>query len=304
MKRINKGFIFIAIAGIFWSTIGLFSNTLMVNGLQPQQVAFIRLSLGSVFLLAYSLFTNHSLLRITKKGIIFSIILGFICHALFNLAYLSSIRSVGVSIAAVLLYTSPLFLALFSKIFFKETLNKNKILSLALCFIGALFAATGGKLTLDGLNPVGVLLGILAAIAFALMSIISKHALVENESITIIMYSFFFGALIMLPICKPGEIVSLASNFSMLFNMIGLGLFPATLAYIWYFKGISEGVELSVAGIISSSELIFAQFIGWILLGEDFAIMKLLGLVLMLMSALVVMRSKKEEIISDDVSLA
>lgn len=149
-----------------------------------------------------------------------------------------------------------------------------------------------------------MLLGIAAAVAFAFMPIISKNALKENESITIIMYSFLFGALTLLPICKPAEIISMAGNINILFNMIGIGLFPATLAYIWYFKGISEGVELSVAGVIASTELVFAQLIGWIILGEDFSIIKLLGLIIMLMSAFVAMKSKNEDIIADDVSIA
>lgn len=105
MKKKNKGFIFIAMAGIFWSTIGLFSSNLMTNGLETQQAAFIRLSLGFIFLLSYSLMSNSALLKITKKGLFLSIILGIFCHAIFNLSYLSSIKSVGVSIAAVLLYT-------------------------------------------------------------------------------------------------------------------------------------------------------------------------------------------------------
>ena len=43
MKERNLGYMLIAIAGLLWSTIGLFSNNLMESGLNPQQVAFIRL---------------------------------------------------------------------------------------------------------------------------------------------------------------------------------------------------------------------------------------------------------------------
>lgn len=45
MEVRNKGYVLIAIERILWSTIGLFSNNLMESGLNPSQVAFVRLSL-------------------------------------------------------------------------------------------------------------------------------------------------------------------------------------------------------------------------------------------------------------------
>lgn len=290
MKERNKGYIFIAIAGILWSTIGLFSNSLMESGLNPSQVAFGRLTLGCTFLSLYCMISKPHLLKISKKGLIYSIVIGLICQALFNLCYLSSIQSVGVSVAAVLLYTSPLFLAIFSKVVFKENINKYKIISLILCFIGAILAVTGGKLDTSSLNPIGVGIGILSAIAYALMPIINKNALKENESITLVLYSFLFGALFMIPISNPSEVIIKMANPSILFNMLSLGLMPAALAYIFYMIGISKGVELSVAGVIASVELIFAQLIGWFILKEAFSIIKLLGLLFMIASALVAIK--------------
>ena len=53
-------------------------------------------------------------------------------------------------------------LAVFSRIVFKENINKNKIISLILCFIGAILAVTGGKLDLSTLSPIGILSAIVA----------------------------------------------------------------------------------------------------------------------------------------------
>lgn len=298
MKERNLGYILIAIAGLLWSTIGLFSNNLMESGLNPQQVAFIRLFLGCIFLVIYSVIKQPHLLKISKKGLMYSVVIGLICQALFNLSYLNAIQSVGVSIAAVLLYTSPLFLAVFSRIVFKENINKNKIISLILCFIGAILAVTGGKLDLSTLNPIGLAIGILSAITYALMPILNKNALVDNESITLVIYSFLFGTLFMIPISNPIEVFNQMANPFILFNMLSLGLLPAAFAYIFYMNGISKGVELSVAGVIASVELIFAQLIGWFIIGEQFSVIKLFGLLFMIVSALVAIKgtdNKKTE---------
>ena len=180
MEVRNKGYVLIAIERILWSTIGLFSNNLMESGLNPSQVAFVRLSLWCIFLIMYSLIKQANLLKISKKGLIYSII--------------------------------------------------------------------------------------------------NKNALKDNESITLLIDSFLFGSIFMIPISNPIVIISQINNQSIIFNMLSLGLFTATLAYIFYMKGISEGVELSVAGVIASVELIFAQLIGWVIIGESFSLVKLCGL--------------------------
>ncbi|MGL5692821.1 MAG: DMT family transporter [Peptostreptococcaceae bacterium] len=290
MNDKNKGYILIGIAGLLWSTIGLFSNNLMNAELNPQQVAFIRLSFGCAFLVIYSLLKQPSLLKINKSGLLYSIVIGLICQAGFNLCYLNSIQSVGVSVAAVLLYTSPLFLAIFSKIVFKEEINKNKIISLIFCFLGAILAVTGGNLDMSSLNSKGLAFGILAAITYALMPIFNKNALKENSSITLLIYSFLFGTLFMIPISNPMYILKQMGNAQIAVNMIGMGLLPAALAYIFYMNGIAKGVELSVAGVIASVELIFAQIIGWVLIGEAFSVVKLLGLVFMIISAIIAIK--------------
>ncbi|HBG6712333.1 TPA: EamA family transporter [Clostridioides difficile] len=298
MGEKSKGYVFIAIAGLLWATLGLFGKFLMGNGLASEQVAFTRLFFGFIVLGIYSSIRTPQILKISKKGIIYSVIIGIICQAMFNLCYFKAIDIVGVSIAAVLLYTSPLFLAIFSKVCYKENITRSKLFSLILCFIGAIMAVTGGRLDFQGLNAFGLLLGILSAIAYALMPTISKNALKEFSSSTILVYSFLFGAIFMIPSSKPWEILNYANNLDVLFCMLMLGIVPAALAYIFYATGISKGVELSVAGVVASVELVGSVIIGCTILGESFSLGKLFGVMLMLMliSAVVALNLSYDEI--------
>lgn len=296
MGEKSKGYVFISIAGLLWATLGLFGKFLMGNGLTSEQVAFTRLFFGFIVLGIYSSIRTPQILKISKKGIIYSVIIGIICQAMFNLCYFKAIDIVGVSIAAVLLYTSPLFLAIFSKVCYKENITRSKLFSLILCFIGAIMAVTGGRLDFQGLNAFGLLLGILSAIAYALMPTISKNALKEFSSSTILVYSFLFGAIFMIPSSKPWEILNYANNLDVLFCMLMLGIVPAALAYIFYATGISKGVELSVAGVVASVELVGSVIIGCTILGESFSLGKLFGVMLMLISAVVALNLSYDEI--------
>ncbi|WKK94836.1 DMT family transporter [Clostridioides difficile] len=251
---------------------------------------------GFIVLGVYSSIRTPQILKISKKGIIYSVIIGIICQAMFNLCYFKAIDIAGVSIAAVLLYTSPLFLAIFSKICYKENITRSKLFSLILCFIGAIMAVTGGRLDFQGLNAFGLLLGVLSAIAYALMPTISKNALKEFSSSTILVYSFLFGAIFMIPSSRPWEILNYAKDLDVLSCMLMLGIVPAALAYIFYAAGISKGVELSVAGVVASVELVGSVIIGCTILGESFSLGKLFGVMLMLISAVVALNLSYDEI--------
>lgn len=295
MGEKSKGYVFIAIAGLLWATLGLFGKFLMGNGLTSEQVAFTRLFFGFIVLGVYSSIRTPQILKINKKGIMYSVIIGIICQAMFNLCYFKAIDIAGVSIAAVLLYTSPLFLAIFSKLCYKENITRSKLFSLILCFIGAIMAVTGGRLDFQGLNAFGLLLGVLSAIAYALMPTISKNALKEFSSSTILVYSFLFGAIFMIPSSRPWEILNYAKDLDVLSCMLMLGIVPAALAYIFYAAGISKGVELSVAGVVASVELVGSVIIGCTILGESFSLGKLFGVMLMLISAVVALNLSYDE---------
>lgn len=226
-------------------------------------------------------------LKINRKGLMYCILVGIISQAGFNICYFNAIDSIGVSASAVLLYTSPLFLAMLSMAIFKERLNKSKVMSLCICFCGSILAVTGGSLDLGQLSTQGILLGIMSAITYACMSIISKGALKECEGITLLIYGFLIGSILMIPLANPIQIISYANNIGTVFTILGLGIIPAAGAYIFYLNGISTGIDLSIAGILASAELIVSVIIGWTLLGENFSIVKAIGVLFMVVSAII-----------------
>lgn len=84
------------------------------------------------------------------------------------------------------------------------------------------------------------------------------------------------------------------AEMSVLVNVVGFGLFSGALAYICYTTGVKSGIELSVAGVIASIELVFAQIIGWTIMGESFNMIKIIGVCLMVVSAIVALKSVTE----------
>ncbi|WP_455543110.1 DMT family transporter [Intestinibacter sp.] len=294
------GYLYILMAGIFWSTLGFLVSKINNYNFSSEEVAFFRMIGGFIAISIYGKLTMPTMFKITKKGILYVLAIGIFCQFIFNIAYMNAISMVGASMGAVLLYVSPLFVAIFSKIVYKEKMNKIKILSLAFCVIGAFLAVTGGQLEIEGLNLLGVFAGIMAAITYAMLPIFNKNALKEMDNITMSSYAFLVATVIMCFRINPVEIFSKIDNLRVFGYIAAIGIIPTAMSYIVYSKGILKGVELSIAGVVASIELVLSVIIGWTLLGEDFSVIKIYGVLFMIVSTFIAVKAMKPATNIDD----
>ncbi len=279
-----QGQCLIALGAIIWGTQGPFAQFLMKEGASPLLVSAMKLGIGSMLLVFFMLFKSPEQLKIDRKGLLLTAVIGLVSQAGFNLLYYNSVQMIGIANAAVLIYTSPVFFLALSVLFFKEVLTMKKVFAALLCVLGCAIAVTGGQLNLNGLSVNGIVLALLAAVAFAIMGALGKKALLGYEPMTIIAYSFFWGFLFLLPEAIGSGAFLLDWNGSVIVGCLGIGMFPAALAYFLYFTGVRKGVSLSQAGVISSLEMVSAVLIAWTLFEETVNVIKVFGVLLILFS--------------------
>ncbi|MGN1033336.1 MAG: EamA family transporter, partial [Intestinibacter sp.] len=109
------GYIYILLAGICWSTTGFLVNRITSYNFGSEEIGFFRMIGGFIIITVYGKLTMPTMFKITKKGILYVLGIGIICQGIFNISYMNAICMVGASMAAVLLYVSPLFVAVFSR---------------------------------------------------------------------------------------------------------------------------------------------------------------------------------------------
>lgn len=282
MKSQKMGAIYIALAGLSWSTTGIFAKNLMASGLSSNEVALLRLTLGTFILFCILMLQNRAYVKIDRKGLILTFFMGTITQGLFNLCFFSSVDAIGVMNATILLYLAPLFITGFSVLLFKETLTTLKKWGVFISVVGSTLALTGGRLDLDGLTFTGLLLGVLSGLGYSLVSVFSKFGLKNYMPQTMILYSFLFGALLIAPFSSPHLILQKLNSPIVVLSTMGLGVFSASVAYLLYFAGINTGIELSKVGVISTIELIFAIIFSVIFAGEMINGIKIFGILLIL----------------------
>lgn len=290
-----KGYLMIALAGSLWGTLGLFGNLLFSYNLPPELVVFFRLFIGFWILFFIILIKNKRLLKIDKKGLKYTALIGLFSQTLFNIFYFQAIKITTIATAVILLYTAPIFLIIMGRIFYKEPLTKIKIFSLILCVFGCFLTITGGSLDVLRLNLAGILIGVGAGFNYALVTILSKALIDDYDSLTIIFYSFGFGWLFLLPFSHPSTILDINYTMPLSIILISLGFFPTVLSYILYIGGLSYNIEASKAGIICSLEIVVSILIAFLFFDEYIAGVKFLGIILVLISIILVNRHKSKE---------
>ncbi len=289
-QDLSSGRLNIAIAGLFWGTSGIFAQYLLNAGVSAEWISFLRLSIGCLVLVAVVMRKNPELLRIDGYGLVLAAFLGVVSQAGFNLLYYNAIRLIGVAPSAVLLYTAPFFLLLWSVLFFGERVSRWKLAAVSICFLGCLIAVTEGHLNVLQVSFAGVMLALLAAISYSLMSAVSKGFIRSHAQVTILIYSFFFGAAVLLPYAVYSSDFPSDWSFSVLLAALGLGVIPSALSYSLYLSGIAKGVELSQAGVISTLEMVCSVFLAGLFFRESLGPVRLIGIALILIAIVMMNR--------------
>jgi drug/metabolite transporter (DMT)-like permease len=194
----------------------------------------------------------------------------------------------SLSTAAILLYTSPVWIMLMSVLFFHEKLNGRKLIALALAFAGCVLVS---GISGEGMTLTGLLVGLGSGIGYGLYSILGTIALRRYSPYTVTTYTFIFAAVGSWIICRPADMLdkflSAADIGYLLMFCCLTALITAVIPFLSYTLGLSS-VEASRAGIIATVEPMVATMIGIVVFSEPLTFMSGLGIVLIL-SAVVVL---------------
>ena len=228
--------------------------------------------------------------RVGKRTLLSCTLLGFVSMSLNNLCYTNAVSRLGMSLAAAILYMAPIFTSIQSKLLFHERIGKNKLIALAANVLGCMLAATGGRLSLEGVSVVGLLFGIGAAFAYSTQNIFGRLATDEASPFVVATYNFFFAAVFTLAVARPFSIMSDPFNPQILMWGFLFGLIPTTIAYLLYFAGIQGLTETSKVPVFCSLELVVATILGGLIFNENLPPASLIGTALILVSIMLMNR--------------
>ena len=283
----------VILAGCLWGTMGIFVRYLNAIGLEAMEIVEARAVLTAAAMFAALAVFRRDLLRVKANDLWIFAGGGIVSVILFNFCYFQTIQRASLSTAAILLYTSPVFVLLLSVPLFGEKLTKKKILCLMMAIVGcALSSGLAGGMAL---SPMTLLFGLGSGFGYGLYSIFSRFALQKGyHPITITAYIFLFGALGGLPLTDFGQLIRVAgADWSNLAYLGAYTLVTTIVPYISYTTGLQQ-VENGVAAVLACIEPVMATLFGIFFFSELPTLTGWLGIALVLTAlTLLNLRPKK-----------
>ena len=153
-------------AGTMWGCQGLPSRALAGLGMPALPIMVLRDLGGAALLALLFLLTDRTAFRVRLRELPLLALMGMSGVLGMNLLYYRSQQVSSLAVAAILLYTAPSIVVLFSTLIWKDPLTKRKLCALVLAFLGCSFVAGlfNGSLSL---SVQGLLLGLGTALTYA-----------------------------------------------------------------------------------------------------------------------------------------
>ncbi len=293
MKKgnIKIGILLIILAACFWGSMGIFVRKLGEYGFSSIQIVSIRITIAALVFCIILLIKDRTGFRISPRDIPLFLGLGLGSILFFTVCYFSAIAIMSLSTAAILLYTSPIWIMLMSMLFFHEKMNNRKLVALVLAFTGCVLVS---GISGDGMTVTGILLGLGAGFGYGLYSILGTIALRKYSPYTVTTYTFVVAAMGSWIICQPVDLISkfkaAGSPSGLLLFCILTAILTAVIPFLFYTLGLRT-VEAGRAGILATIEPLVATVIGMICFSEPVTILSGAGIVLIL-TAVVILNCK------------
>ena len=289
--RRNIGPLLIILAGVFWGSMGIFVRRLETFGFTSAQIVCIRVTLAALCFSVLLLIRDPSGFRIALKDLPLFLGLGFGSILFFTVCYFTAISMMPLSAAAILLYTSPIWIMLMSWLFFREKMNGRKLLALALAFAGCVLVS---GISGEGIPLTGLLIGLGSGLGYGLYSILGTVALRKYSPYTVTTWTFLFAAAGSWLICNPAEMISrftgAADPLSLLLFCGLTALVTAVIPFLSYTLGLRT-VEASRAGILATVEPLVATLIGVLVFSEPLSLLSSAG-ILLILAAIILLNRK------------
>jgi drug/metabolite transporter (DMT)-like permease len=233
---------FLMLIVTFSWAIGFPLTRIIVKSVHPFQIATLALGIAflSLFIFLIASRKIKHIVRLPSRVILISLGLGVLGFFLYHTLSFSALARIPASMNAILVSTNVVFIVLFAALILKERIMPASIIGIALALCGVVLVTFNRGFTLEGgadsIDLLGCLFSILAAILFALYSVLGKKVLVSSDPLIITAISLFSGAalLAILTASTVGFSEVAQADLKTLLILIFIGLSNGIAYPLWF----------------------------------------------------------------------
>jgi drug/metabolite transporter (DMT)-like permease len=282
MKKLDplqlRGTIQISIASMGFGFLGIFGKIAFKNGLSVGELLSYRFILAGLLIWIFLLLFKPQWIRLNKRQLSIAALLGVFGYALFSSLYFVAIEGLSITLAALLLYTYPFWVSIFSHFFTNDKISKEE----GLCLLGA---SMGLLLLLWGHMEVknfwAIFAGLGSAISYAIYVLVSGRVQKNVRPISSTLYVITFGAIALVlyhrpPLHQVGHLTPIQGG-----AILGLAIICTIIPLTLELSALQKLKSATVA-LLMMIEPVTAAILGMALFGERLSVQQTLGAVIVL----------------------
>ena len=291
-RQSTTGYLFVLAATLIWS-----GNFIVARGLSdsipPVTIAFLRGLIAVVALIPFGILPLYRDIKMVRKHLGYLALTGFfgltVCNTLIYIAAHSS-KALNMTLIAL---CSPIFMAVFARLFLHDTFTLRRIVGLITAVFGAVLLITDGQLSrlLSLTFSEGDVWMLIQAATFAVYGILVQVKPAELSQSVCLSSMFILGWLFLIP-WFAWELTGVKSiNFSptAIGAIVYLGVGPGLLAFLCWNRAIAI-IGPVRAGLVYYCLPLFSGIEAFLLLNEPISWVHAVSGILILAGVIVATR--------------
>lgn len=289
-----SGYIMAILATAIWS-----GNFVIARGLSdsipPVTLAFGRWLVAVIAIAPFAVKSMVKDWHHVKDNIGYLVVTSFLGITIFNtLIYFAGHTTSAINLSLISI-TFPIFVILLSRFIFKEYLTVNRFLGIILVVAGVVILITKGDLKVlwQVEFAIGDLWMLLAAMIFAVYSILVKQKPKEMGIMGFQLITFLLGLIFLLPFFIWEQSVTPFVKFdtTSVLSILYVGIFASLTAFVLWNKAI-DAIGPSRSGMIYYTLPLFSGLVAFLFIGEKIGFIHLISALLIVPGIIIANRKK------------
>jgi drug/metabolite transporter (DMT)-like permease len=290
MKTKLIGALLLSLAASIWGAMYVVVKV-VVEVVPPFELVWMRYIVAVIALGFIGICTKQNW-KIAKKYWLLILAIGLIGNTISIVTQEMGTMLSSAQMGAIITSTTPAFMVLFARYILKETMSLKKWLSIILATIGVGIIVGNGQIDIS--QQLGGLYLLIAALTWALMSVLVKKVPEHYSQIVVTTYTSSLAVILLTPFVLP-KLAQL--NWQAIFEptifggILYLGIISTACGFLLWNKGL-QLMKASSGGLFFFLQPIVGTFLGWLLLGETIGMLFWLGTICIFIGVFIVIRDE------------
>ncbi|MGX9135100.1 DMT family transporter [Rummeliibacillus sp. JY-2-4R] len=290
MRNKIIGALFLSLAASIWGGMYVVVKV-VVDIVPPLELVWIRYVIAVIALAIIGVFMKQSW-KIAKKNWLIIFLVGLIGNTISIVTQETGTMLSTAQMGAIITATTPAFMVIFARFILKEKITIKKCLSILLATIGVLVIVGNGQI--DVKQQLGGFSLLIAALTWALMSVLVKKVPSHYSQIVVTTYSSLIAVILLTPLVLPKFNDLDLSNIldpTISGGLLYLGIVSTAGGFLFWNKGL-QLMNASSGGLFFFFQPIVGTFLGWLLLDETIGITFWIGTILIFSGVFIVIKDE------------